>query len=362
MVREMLAYHARSFDGPGMQVNQARALLEFLIQAAGAREDAFALALREEWRLLRDCPDSYLYHEHLERENTPVYFHQFAERAASKGLRYLGDADLSMMAAHDLSPGATETLRTLSPDLIRLEQYLDFARNRTFRMTLLGHADATPDYGLECERLTGLSVSSAARCSSVEPDLRPGVVVEFHNDGLGRLSTGIPLLKAAMFQLIEACPRSVPFVSLVTAARSSLGRGPDLEPDDLRALGSFLLDAYTSTGLVDLHVHEPRFVMEIGERPIASPLARIQGATEDRVTNLRHRSIVLSERERRILVHTDGTHDRDALGMVLEEFDRKTAPVPIDRGSSECPSHQGSEGQSLEEILDRLRRHALLSG
>src|SRR5262249_34017117 len=61
MVREMLSYHARSFDRPGMQVNQARALLDFLIQAAAGREDAFALALREEGRLLRECPDSYLY-------------------------------------------------------------------------------------------------------------------------------------------------------------------------------------------------------------------------------------------------------------------------------------------------------------
>src|SRR5262249_15190105 len=55
------------------------------------------------------------------------------------------------------------------------------------------------------------------------------------------------------------------------------------------------------------------------ERPVASPLARRQAATDAPVTSLRHRLVTLSEFDRVILRHLDGTRDRAALlGVLLE--------------------------------------------
>ena len=48
-----------------------------------------------------------------------------------------------MLTSHFPAPVA-ETLERISPDLLHLEQYMDFVRNRQFRQTLLCHADLRP--------------------------------------------------------------------------------------------------------------------------------------------------------------------------------------------------------------------------
>src|SRR5262249_58076866 len=75
---------------------------------------------------------------------------------------------------------------------------------------------------------------------------------------------------------------------------------------------------YTAN-LVELHVHSPPFVVEVGERPVASPLARLQ-ATAGAATNLRHERIPLNELERHLLPRLDGRSDRPALLKVLNRL------------------------------------------
>ena len=61
---------------------QARAFLDFLAAAVNRPDSPFGSHLREEAELLRNAPDSYLFHEHLEADNRPLYFHEFVARAA----------------------------------------------------------------------------------------------------------------------------------------------------------------------------------------------------------------------------------------------------------------------------------------
>src|SRR5262249_35844812 len=130
MVREMLRYHVRQFPDPREQVQQARALLDFLLESLGDRESAYGKMLKREADLLAGASDTYVYHEHLEDANYPLYFHQFMERAAARGLQYLAEAQPSPLPA-DLSPNVRATLERLAGDLIQGEQYLDFVRFRT---------------------------------------------------------------------------------------------------------------------------------------------------------------------------------------------------------------------------------------
>ena len=69
-------------------------LLKFLVEAA-PDDGAYGQLLREELSVLKDRDDSYLFHEHLEVNNTPLYFYQFAERMSAARLRYLGEADFA---------------------------------------------------------------------------------------------------------------------------------------------------------------------------------------------------------------------------------------------------------------------------
>ena len=100
MVRHMMRYHAGQFADPREQVEQARALLTFLASAS-ADTGPYGQLLTAEVERLGRAPDSYLFHEHLERTNLPIYFHQFIERAEHAGLQYLSEAVVSeMLTSH----------------------------------------------------------------------------------------------------------------------------------------------------------------------------------------------------------------------------------------------------------------------
>jgi SAM-dependent methyltransferase len=82
MIRDVMLFHARAFADPATKVRQARNLLDFLAKAVGTESSPYGALLRSEVESIRRSSDSYLFHEHLEDENSPVYFFEFAERAA----------------------------------------------------------------------------------------------------------------------------------------------------------------------------------------------------------------------------------------------------------------------------------------
>jgi methyltransferase-like protein/ubiquinone/menaquinone biosynthesis C-methylase UbiE len=352
MIRAMMSYHAGRFCQPQDCIDQARALLDFLAQAVPAENGPYHRFLESELEMLRQCSDDYLFHEHLEGVNDPVYFHQFVKQAADRGLQYLGEADLDTMVLNQFAPAVGKTLRSISADLVQMEQYMDFLRNRTFRQTLLCHESAALNRALAPESLRGLFVASQAQADSAAPDLQSDAVEHFRTAN-GTLSTPHPIVKAAMVLLRQAWPRAVPFEALVKEARTHLAQGSAPQPhspketglallceapegpsgnsacpvslgphnsvDDARVLGTCLLECYASPfGLVELHAHAPRLVQEISARPLASALARVQAQASAVVTNLRHEMVRLSDLERHLLGLLDGTRDQGALLSDIE--------------------------------------------
>src|SRR5262249_6262531 len=164
MIREMMAYHVRQFSDPKERVQQARAFVEFLTQAVGDPQTIYGGLLQIEADSLRKSSDTYIFHEHLEEVNRPVYFHEFAQSAAAHGLQYLAEAKPHLLS-QSLSVEAAKTLERIAGDLIAGEQYLDFVRNQTFRRTLLCHREVSlkrPPDPAQVQRLhaTGLAQPS----------------------------------------------------------------------------------------------------------------------------------------------------------------------------------------------------------
>jgi methyltransferase-like protein/SAM-dependent methyltransferase len=319
MIRDMMSYHARQFTEPYTRIQKARNLLDFLAESVAQEDSPYRLLLKNEADLLRRCRDSYLFHEHLEDVNEPIYFHQFADRAAAKGLRFLGEADFHVMVPGNYPPEVEKVLQQLSSDIIHIEQYMDFLRNRMFRQTLLCHADKTPCYTLRPEQMSEFSLASPARPVSLRPNLAPDVVEEFKATNDVTLKSSVAIVKSAMLLLGEAWPRAVPFDELCRQARDRL-RGSGALDDateevDRALLGESLLRCYTSasTNLIELYVHPPRLVLTLGARPIASPLARLQAEKTNQLTNLRHELVTVSEFERHALRLLDGSRDVAAL-------------------------------------------------
>jgi methyltransferase-like protein/2-polyprenyl-3-methyl-5-hydroxy-6-metoxy-1,4-benzoquinol methylase len=369
LIRDMMSYHARQFSDSLVRVKQARNLLDFLANAVAKENTPYSLLLKSELESIRQSRDSYLFHEHLEDFNEPIYFHQFAERAAAKGLRYLGEVDLRVMLTGNYPPEVENVLKVLSPDLIHVEQYMDFLRNRMFRQTLLCRQSVVPNYTLYPERLTRFHVASAATPVAASPDIRSTAVEQFRAPDGATVSSGDPLVKAALLHLSEIWPASLPFLILRTMARSRLGEEPNQDAaavaNDTQNLGKCFLTCYTSaSNLVELHLHPPQVVTEISARPVASPLARLQATTGNAVTNLRHELVVLAEFERHVVRHLDGTHDRTALVDCLAELVAQGVLQVQEDGQTldDRERIRRVMEKALEERLPKLARDALLMG
>lgn len=366
MIRDMMYYHAQRFDSPGKKVAQARALLDFLAETNSGKEGPYALLLQQELGILRDKPDDYLLHEHLEEINAPIYFHQFIQAATGHGLRYLGEAVVGTMAANTFPPPVQEALQRVAADQVQREQYMDFLRNRTFRQTLLCHADQPVSYKVDATRLQNLHVASSARPTS-PPALNKERPDRFTGPGNASLTTSSPLMKAALLVLAASYPGSLPFPVLLTRAEDWARRGgaefPDSWLPDPGPLGGRLLNAYLG-GVIELFCSPPRFVVEPTERPVACPLARWQAAAGDVVTNRRHQAVRLNDAERHVLRRLDGSRDRAALAEELVALCRdgtltaRHAGEPV-RDPEALPS---TIRNALPGLLTRLARHALLMG
>jgi cyclopropane fatty-acyl-phospholipid synthase-like methyltransferase/methyltransferase-like protein len=321
MVREMVAFHASGLavaTEPKALVRETRALVDFLARSATPSDGVHARALRHEAELLGRSRDTYIFHEHLEPENYPVYFHEFATEAAAAGLRHFAPARFDIVESL-LSPEVHQALGQLGPDRVRRDQYIDFVLNRTFRQSLLCHDSSRPSNdplpeAVETLRLTALSRPEA---QGQDVDIKSDVQVPFVTLFGDRLTVGHPLLKAALVALCERWPRSSGFDELWSEARARLGRqGPaPAAGDERRAFATFLVQG-NMLNLVNLHAYDPPIAAEAGPRPAAPPLIRHQSLT-GRVTTLRLCSVPLDSLDRCIVPLLDGTRDRAAIVEAL---------------------------------------------
>ncbi len=365
-IREMMRYHAANFASPVTRTRQARALLDFLATSVPESGGAYAALLKSELETVRHQADSYLFHEHLEEVNDPVFFYQFIERARAKGLQYLGEARIASMALSNFEPDVAKTLRMLATDQVQAEQYMDFLRNRMFRQTLLCRAGTPVKWTVRPESLRRLYLAS--RCEPVDGPVDPRKEdrVTFRAPGGATLATAQPLLKSALLRLRECWPQTLGLDRLRELAREGASEPGAPRPpaeEDRGRLGVGMLNAYLS-GLVDLHAAPVPCVPTVSERPAASPLARWQAARGSRVTNRRHETVRLTELEGRLLSLLDGQHDRADLLKELTHAATSGA-MEVER-DDEILHDPDSLRLVLHEILDKslraLAMNALLVG
>src|SRR5437899_4207538 len=265
-VRDAMRYHTRQFTDARTKVQQARAMLDFLAQSLDGTSSPYSGMLLAEAQGIRQQPDAYIYHDHLEQVNEPVYFHEFVAHAARHGLRYLAEAEFGTMLGGELSPQVGQMLAKIAPDLLRREQFLDFLRNQTFRRTLLTHDSATLTRKVSPERIFGLRVSTYAQPVNPSPDEASSAPETFRTTMGGALTTGVSLTKAAMMVLVQHSPKAIGFEELCGLAQSRLGAPHSASVDDRNALASGLLQAY-SAGVVGLHSTPSPFIIDPGAQP-----------------------------------------------------------------------------------------------
>ena len=294
MVWEMLRFHTEPLVEPAERVAEAQAFARLIAEGRTA-DDEYTALMRSEFARFSSRDAGFLFHDDLAEVNEPCYFHEFVAHAENHRLQFLCEAELVATSYVGLTAEVRRVLDAMEP--LAREQYLDFAKCRRFRQTLLCHEDVAIERRIGPEKIAGFRFLSrrrglAGESATVEPP---------------QPEEALP--RAILDALDAAAPRALSVDDLAA-------RIPGSDRDYLRRLCL----AAAQAGAIQLHVHAPDLATSLGERPVASAVARAQVGHGKSVTNLRHAAVDLDdELVRRILPLLDGTRDIAAIARALGE-------------------------------------------
>lgn len=324
-MRGMLSYHADKAVEPSERIQRARELAAWLSGLPRNRR-LLGSAMRSELEDVSEMADWYLFHEHLAQDNHPVWFHEFAALAAENGLGYVGDAELSDMVPVDLPADVQDGIEARATDRVSYEQYLDFARERAFRRSVLAPEGAVVDYGIDSERVSALHVGARLFFPSdwaeddtpqavsswpmgaqpSDPSEAAGVMAQTRDD------------KRMWRRIAEAWPATLPVEQAVAGLVSA------------RRLRQQVLFAHLQ-GAARLFA-EPRVSGVATDTPCVRATVRAEAHLgRGWVTTHWHRIVSASDMDRALLRILDGSHSVDAVAAdLLRSFARGALPVPTD--------------------------------
>ena len=361
-LREMLRFHVGGTEDATQQIEQAKLFTRFLADNVLAPEGVWGQIVKSEAELVLGEADYYLFHEHLEADNHPVYFYEFIQNAQKHGLQFLGEPGTQNNLSSFPAP-VQEALRKICPDLLHVEQYLDFLKGQAFRTTLLVHDDAPLDRAPKPDIIESFRIVGRSKPTSAKPDIASQTPEEFENDQNGTVTSGMPLVKAALVILYETWPRHHSFDELWSAVCARLSGVANQWPAEQgRALLARSLVNLYQANLVGLHTYLPPFALAPGRRPKATPLARLQARTGAGVTNRRHRQVDLSSFDRAVLDRLDGTRDRPALVAELAALMRGS-DVELKRDGrplTDAAEIDAALAEEVEAALERITHGMLL--
>lgn len=339
ITRDLMRFHTRHITDPTTKVREAKRIVDFVISASPDATLERELMRRE--ARIHNMSDPLLFFDALAEVNEPLYFLDFMEQAAAYGLQFVAESDIHRMRTARLPEAARVQLDAV-PDRLLREQYLDFIHCRGFRQTILCRAGHDLDLNVTPERMERLLVAGSLRPASPVQEIANGETVEFRNARGQTVTTSETLPKAAYLELGEVWPRALPYRKLQQRAcrRAGMEETLDLatEAKLIRMLVSSLANA-----LVDFHVYQPPFCVEVSARPLASAVARWEAETDKPVTSLLLATTALKEPElRRLLPLLDGAREQEDLLAEMRKHDPQIT------------------AQGLRESLARLAEYGLL--
>jgi methyltransferase-like protein len=238
-----------------------------------------------------------------------------------------------------------------------LEQYLDFVADRTFRETLLVHAERAPQIRYNPHRSRYRRLHAAARVPPADGQTRLDHSRQdyLYSDG-ATLFTNDPGIKAALDALTDRWPWTLSCQELVDEVQARLVSAGFNPSDNLADHISGLMEVLILQG-------QARFRLDpVSPEPAHAPLRLDETArrmaeltrseTDASTFNLWHETLILSPVDRHLLPLLDGTRDRDALVQALLDIGRET-PIPIEREGKKV-SGEAAMRDALAEHVDGM--------
>jgi len=315
MVREMMTFAASEVEDPDKKL---KAGIEFLsaLAATRAEGDVYKALLEEHHKRLNIKSSHSVYHDDFSPAYHPVYFSQFIEHAAKHGLQYLTEAELPVPTDPCFKAGFQGTIKAISTDLLEQEQLLDLARMRMYRETLLCRAHHQLERKFPPDSFDRLLFASPAVSEPGED-----ASSRFYNlIGDKRLHcTHAPTI-AIMEKLINAWPHTLRYDELMPILREH-----GIAEADKAAM---MLLQLAISQMVELHSWAPPLAPVLSDRPLATPISRLDAQTRDFTSTLWHTQVNFTDAiGRECLKLLDGTHDRAGL---LEALKAKFPEIPAE--------------------------------
>jgi SAM-dependent methyltransferase len=355
MVRNLMLFHTARLPLTSDAVTEGQEFAKFVREHQTSGE-AYGSALQQELARMQAHGVGYAFHDDFAEHNSPVYFGELVERVRAHELDFFAESLFSFFDDARLAADVLGVIERLSgDDLVTREQYLDFLRGRAFRQSLFCHAGARPQQPWQLEQLATLSAASAL--VSTTPELSASVIAPetFVSPSGVQLTAESRCVRAALRELGQLWPRSVSVAELL--ARSLNAQGASAEPAraaERQLLLRTLLRA-AAVKLIELDVAPPVVALHVSERPLGSPLARLEAEQGLTVTDLWHRRLKLDDEAGRFLLSLlDGTQSHAQLASRMCDFFGQHA-------EGAAPTRPQVEAE-LSKVLLGMQRRALLLG
>ena len=349
LVRGIIRFHTRQFEGAEEKIAQSRAIIKFLSESRLDETDTYPALLKDELKRITEYIDYGFYHDDLSEMNQPFYFHEFVRDAKEHELQFLAETRKYILTSEKYKPEAIDLLKELkNGDRIAQEQYFDFMTGMSFRQTLICHQETQIAHQPQPPLLQKIFISGPISADSDTLDLNDDSIGGFLGLDGASISTTDPLAKNACTLIGAAWPRQIAFMDLLKQAQSQAGLEVGEEADFIKLaerLATFLLEAY-NIGFVEFHSYATTFPTSPSEFPQASPLALYQIRKGPDVVNLRHENMYIEGDLARTLVELlNGARNREMLADALLE------QLGVDKVAALLNFHEERPSNTLKETL-----------
>jgi len=352
-LRGIMRFHVRGMSTIQEEIDQARAIVRFvgsaIVDTGSPRAEFFKAVLPT----VQTMNPDYLYHEYLEENNRPMYFHEFITQAIGHKLQYLGESVFHSMMTTNYPPEIRDTLDRISNNIVELEQYMDFLRNRRFRCTLLCHDAVGLERSVELDPVAGFRVGFSYRSDDPDNDLYQPTPLAFSDtdDAESSVTVQAPLHKLALSMLSAAWPEALPFEDVAASCCAKLDR--EVTPEVRSELSDLFMKLFIQ-GFGEFFVTQPPLTSTISQRPEVSRLARYQACNARVISSQRHEMVQLNDNQSRaVIARLDGSRTLDD---VVDEL----LPLLEEESRAAMSDPRGVLRTSVEMILKRLAREGLL--
>ena len=356
VLRDMLLQFTRDATTPRTRLARAHEALVQLEAAFAEQDGALPAQLHAEVAQLRKRHPSYLYHEFLTEENSPVLFSEFMAQAGRHGLQYLCEAELQTMFSDTLG-AAGAALVDHYDSLIEQEQCIDFLRLRAFRQTLLCRADRPTRRELELEDFAQLAYH--ALLTPPPSNSGAGAPQIFTSPEGATRTVHHPLTQAALRVLAEAYPDALAYEEIERAARARVAETAPARAAETDHLLGELVTLYLHQ-FVGASAQPCRFPPRLAQHPCASRLARAQaGAGLRHVSTVWHMPMGLDDFAQRFIVYLDGTRTLSTLAERMLD-DIVAGRLVLDQPIAERGALAAMVDENCRRLLGTLQRHGIL--